>query len=167
MTLRVLAFDTATKTGVAVGCAGEAPRAFSVALGTVDWPMRFCRLLRITRRLIEEHRPDLVAVEAFVGGPKANSNLVGLVACVQGEATRRGVRVVSYYPATVRKHFLGGIRSRAPIKTQVMARCRLLGWPSADDDACDALALWDYACAVESRAHQMTAVGGLFAGPAS
>lgn len=159
----IVAFDTATKTGVAYGRAGETPRAYSVDLGKVAWERRFSRILRLTRKVIEDHRPELVAVEAFVGGPKANTDLSGLVACVMGEADRCGVRVVSYYPATIRKHFLGGISNRREkIKPQVMARCRMLGWPSDDPDACDALALWDYASARESRAHQVSTVGGLF-----
>lgn len=162
--MKLLAFDTATRTGVAIGSAGSVPRAFSVDLGKMDWPVRFSRTLIMTRKLIEEHKPDLVAVEQFVGGPKANSNLVGLVACVQGEATRLGVEVVSYYPATIRRHFLGGIRSKAPIKSQVMSKCRMLNWPSDDSDACDALALWDYALAAHSRSFQLASVGGLFVG---
>lgn len=160
--MRVLAFDTATVTGVALGDAGSKPRAWSVDLGKVDWSIRFSRTLRMVNRYVTEHRPDLVAVEQFVGGPKANSNLVGLVACVLGEADRLGVRTVAYYPATIRKHFLGGIRGTGKIKPQVMARCKLLGWPYDDADACDALALWDYTCSVESRAHQISSIGGIF-----
>ena len=160
--MNVLAFDTATKTGVCFGCAGETPRAWSVDLGKAEWPIRFSKTLIMTAHYIEKFRPDLVAVEQFVGGPKANSNLVGLVACVQGEATRLGVRVVSYYPASVRKHFLGGIRAGGEIKGQVFAKCRLLGWDVKDTDAADAAALWDYTCALESRAHQLASVGGLF-----
>lgn len=118
----------------------------------------------MTAHYITELRPDLVAVEAFVGGPKANSNLVGLVACVQGEATRLGVRVVSYYPASVRAHFLGRGKGVGPIKSQVFAKCRLLGWDPKDTDCSDSLALWDYALSMESRSHQVTTVGGLFAG---
>lgn len=160
--MKVLAFDTATKTGCAFGVAGDRPRAWTVDLGKTDWPVRFSKTLRMVQHYVETLAPDLIAVEQFVGGPKANSNLVGLVACVQGEATRLGVRVVSYYPASVRKHFLGGIRAGGEIKGQVFAKCRLLGWDVKDTDAADAAALWDYTCALESRAHQLTSVGGLF-----
>lgn len=162
--MKVLAFDTATKTGVAIGSAGETPRAFSVDLGKVDWCIRFSRTLRLTHKLITEHKPDLVVVEAFVGGPKANTDLAGLVACVLGESDRLKVKTATYYPATVRKHFLGGVSksSRTPIKVQVAQRCAMLGWDVGDTDAADAAALWDYACAVRSRSHQMATVGGLF-----
>ncbi len=159
--MKVLAFDTATKTGVCFGRAGETPRAWSVALGKDDWPSRFSKCLIMTAHYIEKFQPDLVTVEQFVGGPKANSNLVGLVACVQGEAQRLGVRVVSYYPASVRKHFLGTVKPGGAIKGAVYAKCRLLGWKVEDTDAADAAALWDYTCSRESRAHQITSVGGL------
>lgn len=159
--MKVLAFDTATNTGVAIGSAGETPRAFSVNLGKVAWERRFSRILRLTRKVITDERPDLVAVEAFVGGPKANTDLAGLVACVKGEADRLGVRVVSYYPATIRKHFLGS--GKVPnVKAAVVARCHMLGWQVADDNQADACALWDYAMSLESRAHQMTTIGGVF-----
>lgn len=166
MTIKIVALDTATKTGVAIGSAGETPRAFSVDIGKVDWCIRFSRTLRLTHKLITEHKPDLVVVEAFVGGPKANTDLAGLVACVLGEADRLKVRTASYYPATVRKHFLGGVSrsNRTPIKTQVFQKCTMLGWDVGDTDAADAAALWDFAASMESRSHQMTTVGGLFAG---
>ena len=162
--MKVLSFDTATKTGVCFGCAGETPRAWTVDLGKAEWPVRFSKTLIMTAHYIEKFRPDLVAVEQFVGGPKANSNLVGLVACVQGEATRLGVRVVSYYPASVRKHFLGGIKPPGNIKAAVYARCRMLGWKVEDTDAADAASLWAHTCSLDSRAHQITSVGGLFNG---
>ena len=158
-----LAFDTATVTGVAFGRSGDRPKSWSVDLGKVDWPVRFSKTLRMVRHYATELKPDLIAVEAFVGGPKANTNLVGLVCCVLGEADRMGIRTVSYYPASIRSHFLGGIKGKGPIKQQVFAKCRLLGWAPPSLDAADALALWDYALSLESRSHQIASVGGLFA----
>jgi Holliday junction resolvasome RuvABC endonuclease subunit len=162
--VKILAFDTATNTGCAFGVAGGTPRAWTVSLGQADWPVRFSKTLRMTQHYIEKLEPDLVAVEQFVGGPKANANLVGLVACVLGEATRLGVKTVTYYPASIRSHFLGRGRGKGPIKAQVFARCVSLGWNPKDSDQSDACALWSYACGMHSRAHQMTDVGGLFAG---
>lgn len=118
----------------------------------------------MTSLYIEKFQPDLVAVESFVGGPKANTNLAGLVACVLGEANRCKVDTVTYYPATIRKYFLGGVSrsDKTPIKSRVFARCKMLGWDVRDLDAADAAALWDYTCSVHSRSHQITTVGGLF-----
>lgn len=171
MNIRVLAFDTATKTGVCFGEAGSRPKLWSVALGisrrpddSIDWGPRFSKTLRMTEYYIKKFDPDLIAVEAFVGGPKANTSLAGLVACVEGEAARHGVRVVTYYPSTIRKHFLGGVSrsNKTPIKSQVFAKCRMLGWDVPDTDAADAGALWDYVCSIESPRHQLASVGGLF-----
>jgi Holliday junction resolvasome RuvABC endonuclease subunit len=160
--VRVLAFDTATSAGVCVGDAGSAPKAWSVSLGHGAWPDRYARLLTLTSDLLATHKPDVVVVETYVGGPKANPNLVGLVAIVQAEARRQGFPVESYYPATVRKHFLGGVKGLGPIKHQVVRRCKMLGWHVGDTDAADAAALWDLTCAMHSRAHQITSIGGLF-----
>lgn len=164
----ILAFDAASRTGVAIGSAGNRPRAFSVNLsagpGKAPWERRFSRLMRLTRKMIEDNKPDLVVVEEVVqGGRKAQWQLLGLVACVQGQADLMGVPVKAYWPGTIRAHFLGrGQKTKAPIKSQVMARCHMLGWPSDDPDACDALALWDYAASLESRSHQITTIGRLF-----
>ena len=172
-----LAFDVASVTGVAVGDAGGKPRAWAVQLGRggseVD---RLAKAIRMTSAYVEKFKPDLVAVEAPVGGRDANAFLIGLVACVKGEAARHGVRVVEYYPASIRKHFLGKAltardfpgkshaASKAAIKGAVMARCRLLGWDVETHDAADAAALFDYAMALESRSHQVTSLPGLFQG---
>lgn len=173
--MKVLAFDLATKTGIAYGESGGKPKAGSVGLGANE-DQRYAKAISLCGNLIERFQPDLVAVEAPVGGANASAFLIGLIACVKGEATRRGIRVVSYYPATIRKHFLGkaltardfpsknATAAKKAIKASVMARCHLLGWDVKDGDAADAAALWDYASAMESRAHQMTSLPGMFQG---
>ena len=175
--MKLLALDLASKTGVAFGVAGGKPQAGSVHLGATE-DLRFAKVISLTGNLIEKWSPDLVAVEAPVGGANASAFLIGLIACVRGEATRRGLRVVSYYPSTIRKHFLGKAltardfpgknhaAAKKAIKGAVMARCHLLGWEAKDGDCGDALALWDYACAMESRAHQITSLPGMFQGNA-
>lgn len=173
--MKLLAFDVATKTGVAFGEAGGKPRAWAVDLGRGGAEeLRLARAIKMTAAYCDKFKPDVVAVEAPVGGKDANALLIGLAACVKGEAARRGCRVVEYFPASVRKHFLGKAltardfpgRSKAAakgaIKGAVIARCQLLGWEIEQGDAADAAALWDFACAKESRAHQMTSIGGVF-----
>lgn len=174
--MKGLAFDLASVSGVAFGHVGQKPRAWSVALGKVSHEERFSRCIRIAGRYIDQFQPDFVAVEAPVGGKDANALLIGMVACVKGEACRRKVRVVEYYPASVRKHFLGKAltardfpgkshaAAKGAIKAAVIARCHILGWAVEDGDAADAAALLDYAFALESRAHQMTSLPGMFAG---
>ena len=172
----LLAFDVASTTGVCVGQAGGKPRAWAVNLGRGGSETdRLAKALRMVAAYIVQFKPDVVAVEAPVGGKDANALLIGLAACVKGEAARHGCKVVEYFPATVRKQFLGKAltsrdfpgkskaASKAAIKGAVVARCHMLGWTVESGDAGDAAALWDYSCAMESRAHQVTSLPGLFA----
>lgn len=176
----ILALDLASVTGIAVGLPGGAPTAWSFDLGAGrSEDHRFSQALVLTHKLIERHKPDLLAIEAPVGGPKTSHFLVGLVACVRGCAFNRKVRIESYNIAAIRKHFVGGHvtsaaykhldpkrrknEARKAGKNLVMNRCRQLGWQCDDDNAADAAALWDYACALESRSHQITSIPGLFA----
>lgn len=172
--MKILALDIATTTGVAVGSAGEAPVAWSKGLGKAPDERRFSNALRLTSSLLAEHEPDLLAVEAPVGGPKTSHYLVGLLACVRGCACNRGVPIMMCSIGSVRKHFLGKSLStrdfpslkpaaaKRAIKEQVMARCKLLGWDVADADAADACAVWDYAMAhsAPSAAYRTTPLFG-------
>lgn len=172
----IVALDLATRTGVCVGAPGAAPRAWSVDLGAGrSEDQRFSNALILTHTLIEAHRPDLIALEAAIGGPKASHFLIGLVAVVRACARNRRVEVKSCALNAVRKHFLGSVptvrgqsatsknKAKAAIKAMVMNRCRALGYAADDHDAADAAALWDYATALRSPAHAaMTA--GMFGG---
>lgn len=177
----ILALDLASVSGVAIGSTGGKPTAWPVNLGQGrSEDARFSQALVLTHKLIEAHKPDLIVIEAPVGGPKTSHFLVGLVACVRGCAFNRRVRIESYNIAAIRKHFIGGHvtsaayghlppnkrkgAARAAGKNAVMQRCRQLGWEAEDDNAADACALWEYACALESRAHQLTSIPGLFEG---
>ena len=171
--MKIVALDIATRTGVAVGIPGSAPLCSSEDLGKgLTEDERFSKVLALTDRLIRTHKPDLMAVEAAIGGPKANQYLIGLVACVRGCAANRRVPVKSYHLGSIRKHFLGkdlvvrdfpGMDRRAAkaaIKETVLKRCRLLGWDVPDHDAADAAALFDFACAMAG--HSTRPSGELF-----
>lgn len=172
--MKVLAFDTAIKTGVCIGDAGATPHAWTVDLGKALWELRFARTLRMVERYATQYRPDLIVVEAPAAGGYSNADLVGLTVCVRAQAAKMGIQSKLYYANSVRKHFLGKAlkakdfpgkshaAAKGAIKAQVIARCQLLGWNIEQADAADAAALWDYACAQESRAHQMTSIPGLF-----
>jgi hypothetical protein len=177
----ILALDLASVTGIAVGSPGGAPTAWSVDLGAGrSEDHRFSQALVLTHKLIEAHKPDLLAIEAPIGGKTTSHFLVGLVACVRGYAHNRKVRVVRKEVAEIRKHFLGGHITSAHYKhiknprqakeaarnagkAAVMQRCKALGWDAQDYDAADACALWDLVAALESRSHQITSIPGLFA----
>lgn len=172
--MRILALDVATNVGICVGESGADPRAWSVYLGDPPDERRFSNALSMAHGLIENHNPDLIVVEAAIGGPKTSHYLVGLVACVRGCAYNRGVQVKSAALGTVRKHFLGKAiatrdfphlkqaAAKKAIKAEVMKRCALLGWPVDTDDEADAVAIWDWACAEFVRGHHAKPAGGLF-----
>ncbi len=171
--MKVLALDIATRCGIAIGTPGGEPRAWSEDIGKgLPEEQRFSRVLVLTHKLLAEHKPDMVAIEAAIGGPKASSYLVGLVACVRGVCANRQVECKPYVLAAIRKHFLGkhyGVKdfpglphakAKAAIKGKVLERCGLLGWSVPDHDAADAAALLDYALSVNTN-HQARVAGGL------
>jgi Holliday junction resolvasome RuvABC endonuclease subunit len=153
MTQRVLAFDLATKCGVAFGDVTGSPRFLTEVLGNASegHPARFSQTLHLTQILIKRHKPTVIALEkALAAGPVGGQERVqiamGMRACVMGVARMRNVRVSEYPIATVRKHFIGhGGLPGKEAKAAVMARCRALGWDVEDDNQGDACAVWDYA----------------------
>ena len=172
--MKILALDLATTTGLAFGSAQSAPVTWAVDLGKGD-AKKFAKAMQMTKAAIERYQPDLIAIEAPVGGPKTSHFLVGLVACVEGMAEWMKVPTEKHNIASVRKHFLGqapqlrdfkGNRAQQQkqVKGMVMNRCRALGWAVAGDDQADAAAIWDYAMSLRRADHALRTVGGLFRG---
>lgn len=179
--MKVLAFDVATRTGVAFGETGDNPRHWVVDLAPqhkrtkVNQAMRYAEMLRLAAGSIEELEPDLVVGEAAIGGRQANQTLIKMVGCLEGVAFDRGIKCEIVHNASIRKHFLGKDLSsrdfphlkvsdaKKAIKQEVIKRCHLLGWRVEDDNEADACALWDYACAHFGGA-QVAPLGQLFAG---
>ena len=170
--IKIVALDIATNMGVAVGIAGGRPHTYSVDLGKgQSEDVRFSKVLAVTSALLAEHKPDLVAIEAPIGGNTTSHLLVGLAACVRGCVANRGVPLVSYNIPAIRKHFVGRAiaardfphlkphAAKKAIKQVVMDRCKLLGWDVPDDDAADAAALFDFAGA---KAGAQVIAGGMF-----
>lgn len=172
--MKVLAFDIATKTGLAYGGAGDIPLTKVIDLGTgMSDSRRAAKAMRMAEGFIENRAPDFVAIECPIG-PKASGILWMLYGCVLGQVEKMGVKHCTYQVSSIRKHFLGrnltsrdypGLskdQARAEIKQVVMNRCRALGWQVDTDDEADACALLDYALA-KHGAHR-TPAGGLFDG---
>lgn len=166
----IVALDLATRTGVAAGDPCGAPTAFTVTLGAHGDPHghRFAAAMRMTKRLIDEHSPDLIALEAPVTGRREKAAvpyvLMGLRGAVLGTAAMFGVPVVDHDVRKIRKHFVGfnPTRKAGDPKEPVMARCRQLGWTFHTPDEADALALWDYACSMKRAEHGVMTAGGMF-----
>lgn len=150
----ILAYDLASKTGVALGEPGAAPRCWSFVIAGSNGE-KFSQLARIVTGHVNQHKPDLVVIEApFVMNNSAVALLFGFRAITFAVCGLRSVPVAEYTPKDIRKHFLGtGGMKRVEAKKAVMARCRSLGWVVAGDDEADAAALWDYAASKASPAH--------------
>lgn len=175
MTMRILAIDLATTTGCAFGSPMSKPESWTVDFHRwKNHDQRMAQVLRWVRHLHEKLAPDLIAVEAPIGGPDASHLLIGMTFCVRGQAADLGIRTVMYSSSTIRHHFIGkSLTSRhfpgmkrsdvqLAIKNRVRDKCLSLGWEPKTLDESDALAAFDYACARESMPHQVQTVGGLF-----
>lgn len=173
----IVALDIATRVGIAAGVPGGKPTAWSESLGEAKHDaLCFSNALQLTWRLIAEYKPDAIYYEAAVGGPKTSHYLVGLVACVRGTAANRGIECHALNIGAIRKHFLGKhitsasfkelgahrakVIAREQAKRAVQSRCRALGWGELGEDAADAAAAWDFACAL--RGVQVAPSGDLF-----
>jgi len=147
--LNVLALDTSKSgTGWAHGRPFDVPVSgtvsFSRAGKSIGYAM--CRMGDFLSEKITECKPDLVAFESPLTAGKGNAPTRRLLICLAGEVERycdpNKIRCVEAEVSTIRKHFCGHGRAKKP---QVMSRCDELGWAYVDDNAADALALWDYA----------------------
>lgn len=164
-----LALDLGRLTGVAEGAPGALrPSSWTWTLsdpqdGLAVQCVELARVLN--KRLLQAPRPSLVVVEAPLGlaafrnlGASEISirSAYALNAVVTGIAGAFMIPVREAGVGQVTKHFTGQVRhgGRDPRKRAVIARCRILGYvPSdcTDDDRCDALAVWDWACAHIAR----------------
>lgn len=149
----LIALDLSTRTGIAIGETSGGPLCHTEVLGKPgeSHGHRFSQALHMTKRLIEQHGPDVIAIEAPIvtgakGGQERAQLALGLRACVMGICHIRGVRFVEYPVQTIRKHFIGqGNLKRTEAKAAVMKRCRQLGWHVDSTDEADAAAVWDLA----------------------
>lgn len=155
----VLALDLARRTGWAAGkpC-GPVSYGHWIIKDDRD-ERRFLEMTRLVTRLLDEKGATMLVCEApFVGaGQRANTlmPLFGFRAAAYIAAANKGIRVADMVtPATVRKHFIGhGGLARAKAKKAVIEKCQWRGWATRDEDEADALALWDYQCALLDTQH--------------
>lgn len=156
----ILALDIASRTGWAFGRPGEYPLSGSVRLappgasnGAIGRGM-----LRWLTDFITVSKPDILYYEVPLDPRHMGSKttfktariLLGLPFLVETIAEARGIyRLREAGVQDVRKHFCGTPRPKDK-KAAVLARCRQLRWDPVDDNAADALALWDFACAIEA-----------------
>lgn len=168
----VFALDLATRTGFAVGAAGEKPRSGVVVLKKPNEHRSeaFWNLTAWLQQEWSQEKPHLVVKEAPFNlqafADKHNSQAgvqlaYGFHGIVEGLARGYGIPCEDAYPSAIRKFFLGRARlgTRAETKAAVVARCHLLRLIPADcddDNRADAVATFEFACATHFR-RSMTA----------
>jgi len=153
----ILALDLARVTGWACGRPGDVPSSGSVIFAKEGASM--AAVLSGCRAWLREfldHKPTIrfVVFEApllpsFRKGKTTigtTRQQMGLAAIVEEMLySKSGYDVREARVADIRTHFLGSNKhKREQAKRLTIAACRARGWTPADDNAADALALWDY-----------------------
>jgi hypothetical protein len=158
----ILALDIATTLGWARGRVGEVPTSGSICFekyaGASDNAIFGNALTWLSAQLEPKPRPDMLIIEALLppGAKVGKTNratrdrLAGLQGIMRAVAHLRGVyRIETPSVGDVRAHFIHDRNcKRARAKRETVAKCRALGWPCADEDAGDALAIWSYGCSL-------------------
>lgn len=165
--MRIIGLDLGRLMGVASGIPGEPPRSFTVTLSKPreGLAVQAGNLIAFLDREFRNDRPGMVVKEAPFSLAAFSDHTVaeavvrsayGLHALVEGMCHRYGVHCHEKADSTIRKHFIGKGRlgDRKATKAAVIARCVLLGYVPKDchdDNRCDALAVWDWACATLAK----------------
>lgn len=166
----IMALDLATVTGYAIGRAGAAPRSGSVRLRAADQergvaPFNLGCFLR-DRFVLD--KPDLLAVEDMLDptAHRSGSSIVDQVmlhGVVEFMARANRIALRKVHRSTLLKHFTGSgkPRPRAVGKRDVIQAAQAFGLvpPGChDEDRCDAVAVWDWACANVAGAPRLSRV---------
>lgn len=162
MTVRVLALDIATTTGVCYDGMDwiDVPKFETWELrsagGVGQYGARFASLARRLDSLIAalamaKCKPDIIAFEEPLNVKRRSSKmsngvtrlLVGLASVAECVAYQHGIKCVEVPVSTAKAHF-GGRTKDADPKAAVMARCRVLGWQVKNTDEGDSAAIWSF-----------------------
>jgi hypothetical protein len=156
----ILALDLATNSGFAIGVPEEpmpiyGSVAFAKPGASVDAILGNAQVWLI--ETLKRERPDLIVYEKplpnfrRIGQTNSNATLIlnalpGILrACAFNLGLYNKVRDVTVLD--VRNHFLGSCKlERKKAKALTIKICNGLGWKPQDDNAADALAIWNYQC---------------------
>ena len=146
MTHKILALDTAERTGWACGDISGRPAfgAFTCARSNdKDMGKDFLRFEQWLCGFLDEEKPDYVVFESplTIGRTSKVRWLVGLAVIVEKEVRRRDILIGETDPQTI-KNFM--TKDPYAEKPDMVAAARIYGFPLQDewDDEADALALW-------------------------
>jgi Holliday junction resolvasome RuvABC endonuclease subunit len=147
----ILALDLGTQTGVAYGCAGDAPTltTWQMPKGGGTEVGRFgCTFEAKLRAIVDELQPTLIYYEApFLMGkgaknPDTMRRLYGLPMVVEMVACKRGIEVAEAVIKSVRLLFAGAGNAK---KYRVWQAAKERGFNPETEHEADAVAVWWHA----------------------
>lgn len=150
--MMILALDLSTHTGWAAGPLGGRP-----SFGTHHLPKTGDDIGRMLvayedwlRAMVADVRPTHVFFEAPILSQRTMTarKLMGLASETERLCHRLGLPVREVNLMTVKKRFTGSGRAE---KARMIEEARRRGWDVKDDNQADALAIWDFGCAVLGR----------------
>ena len=154
--MKILALDSATKTGVAIGVAGETPKLWTQVwrLDKQDGPPEiFGRALVWMATILRDDPPDLVVIEQPIYSVAGNTThqtttiIQGLYGIFTGTVKAKGIELLVAPIASWRKFALGHGRLKGDdAKRRMLALCAHMGWPSEDHNSAEAAGIWLWAC---------------------
>lgn len=165
--MKILAFDLGRLTGVAFGDSRSHPICHTETLGETgdSQDARFCQCLRMTHRLIDTYKPNVVVIEKPIAGGVVGSEArvqyaMGFRGCIFGVAKMKRIRTAEYSVGEIRKYILDhGNLPASKAKPAVFSACQLMGWPVTNFEESDAAAVWHLA---RARLANVTVMKGLF-----
>ena len=156
--MRILALDLSTHTGWCVGDSADRPtygtkhlKTHGESIGPLA--VEFHRWLR---RLVEDEKPELIAFEAPILAKRTKLHIIrmltGLAYHTEFMAEYLDVRCREVDLWTIKRFWTGNAKAE---KIDMVRAAQMYGYDPQDDNAADAIALWEYSV------HRSTADGKL------
>lgn len=171
----ILAIDQNTKSGIAEGLPGSAPRLETINFrrdetDTVE-DLYEAALFYFAERFRADP-PGLVAIERVVPPSAAQGNTnhattlitLGIYAIVIGVVRCKSIPLRIIAVQSWRKSFLGNGKLKGDVaKREAVKLCSRLGWSAPDHNAAEAAGIWNHICALEAPYGITTLHPALFA----
>ena len=148
----IMALDTASQSGIALGRPGDAPVLKTVRFRDSEDTIEHTwgRVTKWAVRELKEAKPECIFVEThppIIKSYDANLIQIGIWSIIVGIADARGIRCYRAPVNDIRAHFIGSRRYKRDIaKQRTMDVCLQLGFNPANFDESDAVAAWHYGC---------------------
>lgn len=160
-----------SRTGIAIGRAGETPRSYSLVGEKIDIVEVMGRLFTWLLDRSKLDKPDWLFYEAPLSGgafvpdidwearewhsrqsPHTTFALAKMTGTVELFAHMKSIAMRAVNVKTARVEFIGaGNLKGSEAKKRARAMCELLKWPAANADEADALCVWHYGTIIAAK----------------